>query len=250
MIKAVVFDAYGTLFDIQSVAAHVEDAFPGRGEYVTQVWRLKQLEYTWLRSLMGTYEDFWTVTRESLAYTLATLGLDVDDGLLGRIAAAYSTLVPYADAQPALERLRGRRLAILSNGSPEMLDALVRHSGFDRHLEATISVHPKRVFKPDPRSYELVGELLGVVPRQVAFVSSNGFDIAGAKNFGFKVVRIERATASALRDEIASSPVIGPATMFKALRMRVETCGEAADAVISSLGKLPETLTTLEVAST
>ncbi len=243
MIKAVVFDAYGTLYDVQSVAACTEEAFPGRGEYITQVWRMKQLEYTWLRSLMGRYEDFWAITRESLGYTLATLGLEVDEALFERIAQAYNTLAPYPDARGALEGLAGRRLAILSNGSPDMLDALVRHSGFDRYLEATISVDPKRVFKPDPRAYELVQESLGVAPDEVAFVSSNGFDVAGAKSFGFNVVRIERVTPSGLRDEIAASSAIGPVTMFKALRMQVEACGDTPDIVISSLSQLPNALT-------
>ena len=140
MIKAVVFDAYGTLYDVQSVASATEEMFPGRGEYITQVWRLKQLEYTWLRALMGDYEDFWSVTRESLAYTLATLGQPFDEPAFERLAEGYNRLLPYSDADETLERLAGRRLAILSNGSPGMLTALVHHSRFGRHLEATISV--------------------------------------------------------------------------------------------------------------
>ena len=103
-IKAVVFDAYGTLYDVQSVAEITEDAFPGYGEIITQVWRLKQLEYSWLRSLMGRYEDFLTVSRESLNYTLGTLGLTADDALLARLLDAYDNLSPYPDAKEALGR--------------------------------------------------------------------------------------------------------------------------------------------------
>jgi 2-haloacid dehalogenase len=180
MVKALIFDAYGTLYDVQSVADITEAAFPGHGDYVTQIWRMKQLEYSWLRSLMGRYEDFWTVTQESLDYTLHTLGLEPPPKLFDDLAEAFNRLRPYADAQEALRSLSRYRLAILSNGSAQMLTSLVRNSGLDRYLEKTISVHPKRVFKPDPRAYALAEEELGVKPADVLFVSSNGFDICGA----------------------------------------------------------------------
>jgi 2-haloacid dehalogenase len=128
-IKAVVFDAYGTLYDIQSVASVTEAAFPGYGELITQIWRIKQLEYTWLRSLMHRYQDFSAVTRESLAYTLKALGLKYDADVFERIMAKYLQLDLYPDAAAALAAMRGKKLAILSNGSPAMLDALVRSSG-------------------------------------------------------------------------------------------------------------------------
>jgi 2-haloacid dehalogenase len=165
-IKAIVFDAYGTLYDVQSVAAAAEAAFPGHGDYITQVWRLKQLEYTWLRSLMRRYQDFRGVTRDSLSYTLQTIGLQVDDALLEHIVDAYNTLTPYPDAETALGRLGHLRLAILSNGSPAMLDPLVRNSGLDRYLDAVISVDAKQTYKPDPSAYELVQERLGVEPEE------------------------------------------------------------------------------------
>jgi 2-haloacid dehalogenase len=117
-IKAVVFDAYGTLYDIQSVAAVTEEAFPGYGEIITQVWRIKQLEYTWLRSLMRRYQDFSVVTRESLSYTLRLLGLEYDGGIFERIMDKYLHLDLYPDARASLAALRSRKLAILSNGSP------------------------------------------------------------------------------------------------------------------------------------
>jgi len=238
-IKAIVFDAYGTLYDVQSVARATEQAFPGRGDYITQVWRLKQLEYTWLRSVMGRYQDFRAVTRESLQYTLGTLGVEANATVFDRIVDAYNTLSPYPEAEQALGALSHYRLAILSNGSPDMLDALVRHSGFDRYLEAVISVDAKQVFKPDPRAYELVQERLGVRPEEVVFVSSNGFDVAGAKSFGFNVARIERVSPDALRQELTSGAPIGPATMFRALRMQTEALGFRPDAVVGSLLALP-----------
>ncbi len=161
-IKAVVFDAYGTLYDIQSVAAVTEQAFPGYGEIVTQVWRIKQLEYTWLRSLMHRYQDFSVVTRELLVYALRILGLKHDDNMLERIMEKYLHLDLYPDADTALASMRGCKLAILSNGSPAMLNALVRNSGLDRVLDATISIDSQKVFKPAPEAYRLIEAVLGV----------------------------------------------------------------------------------------
>jgi 2-haloacid dehalogenase len=231
-IKAFVFDAYGTLYDVGSISRAVDAAFPGHGEYITQVWRLKQLEYSWLRSLMGRYEDFLTVSRESLNYTLGTLGLTADDALLARLLDAYDSLSPYSDAKEALAALKDYRRAILSNGSPGMLDALVRN---DDYLDAWISVDANEVFKPHFRAYELVQARLNVRPEEVVFVSSNGFDVAGARSFGFKVARIERVTPAALRAELLSGAPIGPAAMFRALRMQTETLGFPAHAVVDSL---------------
>lgn len=246
MIEAVVFDAYGTLYDVQSVTAATEEAFPGRGEYLTQVWRMKQLEYSWLRALMGRYEDFWTVTRDSLAYALGTIGERADGPILDGIARAYEALAPYPDARDALDGLArdGRRLAILSNGAPDMLEAMVARSGLDRHLEATISVHDARTYKPDPRAYALVERRLGVPPGAVAFVSSNGFDVAGAKAFGFTVVRLARAAADP-HDAVGVSK-LGALGMFRALRMHEEALGERPDAVIAGLAELPRALSLLD----
>src|SRR6187402_3610945 len=155
-VKAVVFDAYGTLYDIQSVAEITEDAFPGYGEIITQVWRIKQLEYSWLRSLMRRYKDFAAVTRDSLAYTLRLLGLAYESEAFERVIAKYLHLDLYSDATAALTALKPRKLAILSNGSPDMLNALVRNSGLDRVLDATISVDANKVFKPSPDAYTLI----------------------------------------------------------------------------------------------
>src|ERR1700694_2061263 len=147
-IKAVVFDAYGTLYDTQSVAAVTEAEFPGYGEIVTQIWRIKQLEYTWLRSLMRRYQDFSVITRDSLAYTLKVLGLKCDSDVFERIMEKYLHLDLYPDATAALAAMKDRKLAILSNGSMGMLNTLVRNSGLDRVLDATISIDSKKIFKP------------------------------------------------------------------------------------------------------
>lgn len=237
-IRAIVFDAYGTLYDVQSVEGVTNEAFPGHGEFITQVWRLKQLEYTWLRSMMGVYEDFWTVTKDSLAFTLTTLGLQADTALFERIAEAYNSLASYPEAVPALRSLSRYHRAILSNGSPEMLHALVRNSGLEPVIETIISVDAKKVFKPDPRAYALVEEETGFRPENVLFVSSNGFDISGAKSFGFHVARIERITPASLRKELQGGQ-IGPLTMFKALRTQAENLGFPPDFVVNSLSGLP-----------
>src|ERR1700733_7180611 len=191
-IKAIVFDAYGTLYDIQSVAHVTEQAFPGYGEIITQIWRIKQLEYTWLRSLMRRYEDFSAVTRESLAYTLKVLGLKSDAQIFERIMDKYLHLDLYPDAAAALAAMRGNKLAILSNGSSAMLNALVANSGLDRVLDATISIDSKKIFKPSPDAYSLIESVLGVPPAEVLFVSSNPWDACGAKAFGLNVAWIER----------------------------------------------------------
>ncbi|MGO4675325.1 haloacid dehalogenase type II [Bosea sp. 2YAB26] len=237
-LKALVFDAYGTLFDVQSVAGVTDEAFPGHGETITQIWRLKQLEYTWLRALMGRYEDFWTVTRDSLDFTLATFGLAPPPDLIARIAAAYDALALYPEARQALEELAGFRLAIFSNGSPAMLKRLVAQAGIDELLEAVISVDEIGVYKPDPRGYELVEKRLGLAREEILFVSSNGFDIAGAKAYGFTVARIERIPATALRAELAAPGGIGPTALFKALRMQPERLGAGADLTIARLTDL------------
>lgn len=236
-IKAVVFDAYGTLFDVQSVAGLTEAAFPGQGGTITQIWRLKQLEYTWLRSLMGRYEDFWSVTKASLDFTLRTLGLEASPDLLARIAAAYDALSLYPEALQALKALAPTRLAIFSNGSPAMLGKLAKQAGIEALLETVISVDEIRAYKPDPRGYRLVEERLGLSRAEILFVSSNGFDIAGAKAYGLTVARIERVAPDALRAELMAG-AIGPATLFKALRMQPEQLGETADLTISALTEL------------
>ena len=226
-IKAIVFDAYGTLYDVQSVADVTEDAFPGYGDIITQVWRIKQLEYTWLRSLMRHYRDFSEVTGDSLAYTLRSLGLEYDDDTFARIIDKYLHLDLYPDALAALSAMRDRKLAIrklaiLSNGSPDMLSALVRNSGLDRLLDATISVDAKKIFKPSPEAYTLIEEVLHVPPAEVLFISSNPWDACGAKAFGLNVAWIERVTPEAMALACLESETLPPLTMFWALRTQMD----------------------------
>jgi 2-haloacid dehalogenase len=239
-IKAVVFDAYGTLYDVQSVAAVTEEAFPGYGEIITQIWRIKQLEYSWLRSLMRRYEDFSVLTRESLVYTLRILGLKYDEAVFARLMDKYLHLDLYQDANAALAALKGSKLAILSNGSSDMLNALVKNSGLDRVLDATISIDSKRVFKPAPETYTLIEEKLGVKPADVLFVSSNPWDACGAKSFGLNVAWIERVTPEAMAQACARSDLVAPLTMFKAIRMQMDELGIRPDYQIHSLSELPK----------
>jgi 2-haloacid dehalogenase len=239
-IKAIVFDAYGTLYDVQSVADVTEDAFPGYGEIITQVWRIKQLEYSWLRTLMGRYRDFAAVTRDSLAYTLRTLGLSHDARMFASIIDKYLHLDLYPDALAVLAALKDKRLAILSNGSPDMLDALVRNTGLDRVLEATISVDANKAFKPSPKAYELIEATLHVPPAEVLFVSSNPWDACGAKAFGLTVAWIERVSPEAMALALVESAVLPPLTMFKALRTQMDELDLAPDHRIHSLSELAD----------
>ncbi|MEH2506135.1 2-haloacid dehalogenase [Bradyrhizobium sp. AZCC 1578] len=238
-IKAVVFDAYGTLYDVQSVADVTEDAFPGYGEIITQVWRIKQLEYTWLRSLMGRYQDFSVATRDSLAYTLRSLGLQYDDETFARIIDKYLHLDLYPDALAALSAMKDCKLAILSNGSPGMLGALVKNSGLERVLDATISVDAKKIFKPSPGVYALIEEVLQVPPAEVLFISSNPWDACGAKAFGLNVAWIERVTPEAMALACLESETLPPLTMFKILRTQMDELGFEPDHRIHSLSELP-----------
>lgn len=238
-VKAVVFDAYGTLYDIQSVADVTEQAFPGYGEIVTQIWRIKQLEYSWLRSLMHRYQDFSAVTRESLAYTLRCLGLKHDADVFERIMEKYLHLDLYPDAMAALAAMRDRKLAILSNGSPGMLNALVQNSGLAHVLDATISVDAQKIFKPAPEAYALIEARLGVAPDDVLFVSSNPWDACGAKAFGLKVAWIERVTPEAMAQACIKNELLPPLTLFKAIRTQMDELGLPPDYRIRALRELP-----------
>jgi 2-haloacid dehalogenase len=244
-IKALVFDAYGTLYDIQSVAVITDEAFPGYGEIVTQIWRLKQLEYTWLRSLMHRYEDFSVITRESLAYTLRCLGLKNDPAVFERIMDKYVHLDLYSDAKATLAAMKDRKLAILSNGSTDMLNSLVHNTGLDKILDATISIDSRKIFKPAPAAYTLIESNLGITPAEVLFVSSNPFDACGAKAFGLKVAWIERVTTDAMALACIKNDLVTPLTMFKAIRMQMDELGLEPDYRIKALAELPGLLKSL-----
>lgn len=211
-LKALVFDAYGTLFDVHSVVTLCDSLFPGRGTPLSQLWRAKQLEYTWLRTLMGRYADFTAVTRDALEYACKVLHLALDEKKCAQLMDAYNHLALYPDARDALAALSGLKLAILSNGSPAMLEPLVRNAGLGEVLNAVISVDRVKIFKPDSRVYQLAPDTLGVDKSEIGFVSSNYWDAAGAKSFGFKVFWINRAGAQA--DTLGAAPdhVLGKLT--------------------------------------
>jgi len=196
-ISALVFDAYGTIFDVHSVGRLAESHFPGKGAALSSAWRGKQLEYTWQRTLMGRYEDFSRVTHASLEWALESLGIEAEDAARRALMDEYRRLAVFPDAAAALERLaQSRPLAILSNGHPEMLEAVVDHNGLrERFRGGVLSVHPAKRFKPDPAVYRLAEEKLGVTRSLIGFVSSNGWDAAGAKSFGFKVFWVNRGGA-------------------------------------------------------
>jgi 2-haloacid dehalogenase len=241
-IKAIVFDAYGTLYDIQSVATITDDAFPGYGELITQVWRIKQLEYTWLRSLMRRYADFSVVTRDSLRYALKIVGVQYDESIVETIMDKYLHLDLYADAKPTLLALKDYKRAILSNGSTEMLTALVRNTGLDAILDATISVDANRIFKPSPEAYSLIEPQLKVKPAEVLFVSSNPWDAIGAKSVGLKVAWIERVTPALLKQACLKPDRVPPRTMFTALRTQMDELGVEPDYRVAGLATLTNLL--------
>jgi len=184
--KAFLFDAYGTLFDVDSVASP-------RG--LSQLWRRKQLEYTWLRALMGRYVDFQKITEDALRAALRQLALEMDDRQIERLLQAYLFLDVFEDVKPALNALKGTPLAILSNGSPVMLDAVVRNNGLESYFTEIISVDRVKTYKPNPRVYALGPEVLGLPAGEILFVSSNSWDAAGAKAFGYQVCWCNRSGA-------------------------------------------------------
>ena len=196
-LKALVFDAYGTLFDVHSVIALGERLWPGKGAALSQAWRTKQLEYTWQRSLMRRYADFGRVTEAGLRYACAALKLELGDAQVAQLMQQYLRLSLYPEAREALDALRGRKLklAILSNGSPAMLAPLVTNSGLDVVLDAVLSVDELKIYKPDPAVYQLAVDRLVIAKEAIGFVSSNCWDACGAKSFGFHTCWINRAGA-------------------------------------------------------
>ena len=192
MPRGYVFDAYGTLFDTASIAADPA---------LLALWRRKQLEYTWLRSLMGRWEDFWKVTEDALRYAARSLGKDVP---IDDLMKAYLTLAPFPEVPAALDRLKGRPLAILSNGTRAMLDAALTSSGLSGRFAQVLSVDAVRIYKPSLRVYALATDALGLKAEEILFVSSNAWDVAGAKAFGYRVCWCNRLKAP--MDELGVQP--------------------------------------------
>jgi 2-haloacid dehalogenase len=197
MVKALVFDAYGTIFDVHSVQSRCEAVFPGHGSDLTGLWRTKQLEYTWLRSLMGNYEDFWRVTHDGLECACRSLGLAPSSAQLDHLMQAYLTLSPFPDIPAALEALSTVPCSILSNGSPTMLDTVVRNAGLAWRFQHILSVDEVRIYKPHPKVYQLAEIHCGIRREEIGFVSSNAWDVAGGKAFGFTAFWLNRKKAPA-----------------------------------------------------
>jgi 2-haloacid dehalogenase len=198
-VDALVFDAYGTLFDVQSVASTAETLFPGHGTALAQLWRTKQLEYSWLQSLMQSptqpREDFAAVTAHALSYAAEALSLPLPSHARHRMLDAYLDLSPFPDAVSTLAALAPRRRMILSNGTHAMLAPLVAATGLARHLDGILSVDDAGVYKPSPRVYQLAVDALDRSAIRIGFVSSNSWDAVGAKAFGFTVFWINRSGA-------------------------------------------------------
>ncbi len=190
-IGACVFDAYGTLFDVSSAAAACKDDLGEDWTALSNVWRDKQLQYTWLRSLMGDYVPFWQITQDALDFAMGVIGRD-DAALRQRLLDVYFELHAYPEVPGVLDALKaaGIRTATLSNGSPDMLDAAVSSAGLA--LDAVISVDSLKIFKPDFRVYQLGVDTLDVAKERICFMSSNAWDAWGAANFGFQVVWVNR----------------------------------------------------------
>ena len=192
-IQACVFDAYGTLFDVHSAVSSYGTTLGKPAGSISNLWRRKQLEYTWLRSLMGRHVDFWRVTEDALKYALAEHDIQ-DNGLQAQLMQAYLRLECYPDVYDTLGTIRrlGLRTAILSNGSPSMLDAVVSNAGIENLLDEVFSIEDVGIYKPSTRVYDLACDRLALAPAQVCFQSTNAWDVAGAVNFGLHVVWVNR----------------------------------------------------------
>lgn len=193
-IKACVFDAYGTMFDVNAAAAHLKEELGDKEAKLSEIWRLKQLQYTWLRSLMGNaYVDFWQVTQDGLDYAMDAVGIQ-DDDLRTRLLDLYWKLDSYPEVPSVLRQLKAGGLftGILSNGSPDMLNGAVESSGIQDDLDAALSVHEHGFYKPRPEIYQMVNDHFGIQASEVCFMSSNAWDAAAAAHFGFQVCWVNR----------------------------------------------------------
>jgi 2-haloacid dehalogenase len=220
-IQACVFDAYGTLFDVNSAAAQAQYELGEKWQPLAELWRAKQLQYTWLRGLMGRHADFWQVTGDALDYAMTSLKID-DPSLRDRLMELYLALSVYPEVKEVLSRLKtaGMKLAILSNGEPKMLAAATQKSGIAEFLDAILSVEAVQVFKPHPSVYRLPVDRFNLAPEAMCFLSSNAWDAHAAKAFGYRVLWCNR---------FAQIP---------------ERIPELPDAAISTLAELPEIVST------
>ena len=213
--RAFLFDAYGTLFNVHSVVARAGTGIAGDMEGLSQLWRQKQLEYTWLRALMDRYEDFWQITEAALRFALAQLQIEASESQVRRLLEGYLAPEVFPDARIALDALDAFPRAILSNGSPAMLEAAVRNNGMESYFSSVISVDQVKTYKPCPRVYQLGVETFQLPAKEILFVSSNAWDAAGAKAFGYSVCWCNRSARP------------------------MDHLGFAPDIVITSLDQLP-----------
>ena len=192
-IEACVFDAYGTLFDVSSVARGAQDELGASWQALSDLWRMKQLQYTWLRGLSGKHADFWQVTGDALDFAMTSIGI-TDNGLRTRLMDLYLRISAYPEVKETLRRLKasGVKLAILSNGTPAMLSSAVDNANLGGLFDAVLSVEEVGVFKPHSSVYQLAVDRLAVTPKQICFISSNGWDAFSAKAFGFHVLWCNR----------------------------------------------------------
>jgi|SRR5579862_8263198 len=201
---ALIFDAYGTLFDVHSVILRTRHGIAGNLRVLSDLWRRKQLERTWLLALMERYEDFARVTEAALRAAARELGMDISEEQVAMLIQAYQFPQAFPEVREALENFRGVPLAILSNGTPGMIESAVRHNGLTSYFQHIISVDRVKTFKPSPRVYALGPEILGIPSHEILFVSSNSWDAAGASAFGYQVCWCNRSGAVA--DDLGFAP--------------------------------------------
>src|SRR5947209_6114302 len=207
--RAFVFDAYGTLFDVHAAIARHRGAAGPEADRLSEIWRTKQLEYAWMLSAAGHYVDFWTLTERALDHALARCPT-VDRALRSILLDAYFKLDAFPDARSALTALhaKGLKTAILSNGSPRMLDGAVTAAGIGADLDAVLSIDAIRIYKPQPAVYAMASNALGIAPADIVFVSSNRWDVMGATAFGFQCVWVNRVNLPDEYPEFAPAKVV------------------------------------------
>jgi 2-haloacid dehalogenase len=213
--RAFLFDAYGTLFDVHSVVLRSGTGITGDLDSLSRLWRQKQLEFTWLRALMDRYLDFWRITEAALRTALAQLHLEASEPQVRQMLDGYLAPAVFPDARAALDALGDFPRAILSNGTPAMLEAAVRHNGLESYFSSIISVDQVKTYKPSPKVYQLGPQTLGFQAGEILFVSSNAWDAAGAKAFGYRVCWCNRSGR------------------------QMDQLGFAPDLVVTSLDQLP-----------
>lgn len=207
-IKGIAFDAYGTLFNIASIDFLLEQLFDDRARQVAAYWRRKQLEYTWLRTMMGKYKDFYELTRDALYYALDASNTAATEGQVQELMQQYYHLEAYPEVKEALGRLKGRyRLAVLSNANPSLLEKAAAYNGLDELLDEIISADQIRQYKPAPGVYQLAEKSLGLPADNLLFVSSNTWDVSGASGYGLQTAWVQRKHSTMERLDVEPAAI-------------------------------------------